>query len=89
MEQQQQQQQKVRPVSDARKQSCVFLWRMWAYSEAYRHFRILMLSQQGVLPAVCLGIMYVLFEGCIGSCWGNRRGGDHWRDLGVDGWIIL
>jgi len=27
--------------------------------------------------------------GCIGSCWGNRRGGDHWGDLGVDGWIIL
>jgi len=27
--------------------------------------------------------------GCIGSCWGNRREGDHWGDLGVDGWIIL
>ena len=53
MEQQQQQQQKVRPVSDARKQSCVFLWRMWAY----RYFRIRMLSQQGVLQTVCLGIM--------------------------------
>jgi len=26
---------------------------------------------------------------CIGSCWGNRREGDHWGDLGVDGWIIL
>ena len=23
------------------------------------------------------------------SCWGNRREGDHWGDLGVDGWIIL
>ena len=22
-------------------------------------------------------------------CWGNRREGDHWGDLGVDGWIIL
>ena len=21
--------------------------------------------------------------------WGNRREGDHWEDLGVDGWIIL
>jgi len=20
---------------------------------------------------------------------GNRREGDHWRDLGIDGWIIL
>ena len=28
-------------------------------------------------------------RGCIGSCWGNRRGGDHWGDLGIDGWIIL
>jgi len=26
---------------------------------------------------------------CIGSCWGNRRGEDHWGDLGIDGWIIL
>jgi len=22
-------------------------------------------------------------------CWGNRREGDHWGHLGVDGWIIL
>ena len=28
-------------------------------------------------------------RGCIGSSWGNRREGDHWGDLGVDGWIIL
>jgi hypothetical protein len=27
--------------------------------------------------------------GCIGSWWGNRREGDHWGSLGVDGWIIL
>jgi len=27
--------------------------------------------------------------GCIGSWWGNRQEGDHWGDLGVDGWIIL
>jgi len=27
--------------------------------------------------------------GHIGSWWGNRREGDHWGDLGVDGWIIL
>ena len=26
---------------------------------------------------------------CIGSWWGNRMEGDHWGDLGVDGWIIL
>ena len=28
-------------------------------------------------------------RGCIGSCWGNRREGDYWGDLGVDGLIIL
>jgi len=28
-------------------------------------------------------------RGCRGSCWGNWREGDHWGDLGVDGWIIL
>jgi len=28
-------------------------------------------------------------RGCLGSWWGNRREGDHWGDLGVDGWIIL
>jgi len=25
----------------------------------------------------------------IGSWWGNQREGNHWRDLGIDGWIIL
>jgi len=28
-------------------------------------------------------------KGRTGSWWGNRREGDHWGDLGVDGWIIL
>ena len=28
-------------------------------------------------------------RGCIGSWCGNRREGDHWGDLGIDGWIIL
>ena len=26
---------------------------------------------------------------CIGSWWGNRREGDYWGDLGLDGRIIL
>ena len=25
---------------------------------------------------------------CLGSWWGNRREGDNWGDLGVDGWIL-
>jgi len=24
-------------------------------------------------------------RGCIGSWWGNRREGDNWGDLGIDG----
>ena len=28
-------------------------------------------------------------RGCKGSWWRNRREGDHWGNLGVDGWIIL
>ena len=28
-------------------------------------------------------------RGCIGSWWGNRREGENWGDLDVDGWIIL
>ena len=28
-------------------------------------------------------------RGCIGSCWGNWREGDHWGDLGVDGNIRM
>jgi len=33
--------------------------------------------------------VWVRRVGCVGSWWGNRREGDHWGDLGVDGRIIL
>jgi len=33
--------------------------------------------------------VWVRRGGCIWSWWGNGREGDHWRDLAVDGWIIL
>jgi len=41
------------------------------------------------LDGLGLWRVWVRRGGCIGSCWGNRREGDHWGDLGVDGWIIL
>ena len=54
---------------------------------------------RGQQPASRSYVMYIQTMGmwrvwvrrgeCIGSWWGNRREGDHWRDLGVDGWIIL
>ena len=37
----------------------------------------------------CVWRVLVRRGGCLGSCWGNRREGDHWGDLGGDGWIIL
>jgi len=33
--------------------------------------------------------VWVRRGGCIDSCWGNRREGDQWGDLGVDEWIIF
>jgi len=40
-----------------------------------------------------MGLVYGAYGlrrgGCIGSCWGNRREGDNWGDLGVNVWIIL
>jgi len=33
--------------------------------------------------------IWVRRGGCIGSSLGNRSEGDHWGDLGADGWLIL
>jgi len=33
--------------------------------------------------------VWVRRRGYIGSCWGNRREGDHCGDQGVDGRVIL
>ena len=40
-------------------------------------------------PTRCHLFVWVRRGVCIGSWWGNRREGDQWGDLGVDGWIIL
>ena len=42
-----------------------------------------------IFCVICLTGKWVRTGGCIGSWWGNRREGDHWGDLGVDGPIIL
>jgi len=48
-------------------------------------------KQNIIIITIALGMwrVWVRRRGCIGSWWGNRREGDHWGDLGVDGWIIL
>jgi len=36
----------------------------------------------------CMGEEREVYRVLVGK-WGNQREGDHWGDLGVDGWIIL
>jgi len=43
-------------------------------------------EQISVLNLLNLGRYIALY---LYSKWGNRRGGDHWGDLGLDEWIIL
>ena len=38
---------------------------------------------------VILELLSKLIYSAFVAWWGNRREGDHWEDLGVDGWIIL
>jgi len=37
----------------------------------------------------CLNKRYIIFKFLLSHWWENRRERDHWRDLGVDGWIML
>jgi len=46
-------------------------------------------DQEGTAVGLDIWRVWVRRGGCIGSWWVNRREGDHWGDLGVDGWIIL
>jgi len=45
--------------------------------------------KQNYLITLGMWRVWVRSWGCIGSCWGNWREGDHWGYLGVDWWIIL
>jgi len=56
---------------------------MRADTDPVLHFKALAKDELGMW---CL---WVRRGGCIGSWWGNRREGDQWGHLGVDGWIIL
>ena len=51
--------------------------------------RFVLLTQYSVGDGLSMWHVLVRRGGCIGSWWGNQRERDHWRDLGVDGWIIL
>jgi len=50
--------------------------------------KINFLEHSGPLQA-CNGTALTFYSLYVGSYWGNRREGDHWGDLGVDGWIML
>ena len=61
-------------------------------------FTVCLLFFAVIFVGFCIFVIYVGLGmwriwvrrgGCIVSWWGNRREGDHWGDLGVDGWIIL
>ena len=56
--------------------------------EFWKHVPFHATQQKACFNNVMLFI-WVRRGGCIGSRWGNQREGDHWGDLGVDGWIIL
>jgi len=53
---------------------------------AFQHSATVLIS---VFTGLGMWRVWVRRGGCIGFWWGNRREGDHWVDLGVDGWIIL
>jgi len=63
------------------------LERIW--QEAFAAYLKVLSCYPLLRPHKFLGIWVRRGRGYIGSCWGNRREGDHWGDLGVDRWIIL
>ena len=56
------------------------------YLSIYFHLLKIFLEEWDWLGMWCV---WVRWGRCTGSCWGNRREGDHWGDVGVDGWIII
>jgi len=56
-----------------------------------RKIRVTISVMESRLGIDGLGMWHVCVRsgGGVGSWWGNRRVGDHWGDLDVDGWIIL
>jgi len=51
-----------------------------------------MYEHENHITLACIPVLFISCNfrgGCTGSWWGNRREGDHWGDLGIDGRIIL